>query len=51
MKEKDKLTVELTKLDPKKFDGNISEWTEFWDTFKQQFTITKVYTPWTNSTI
>ena len=29
MKEKDKLTVKLPKLDPKKFDGNILKWTEF----------------------
>ena len=34
MKEKDKLTVKLPKLDPKKFDGNILKWTEFWDTFE-----------------
>ena len=34
MKEKDKLTVKLPKLDPKKFDGNILKWTEFWDAFK-----------------
>ena len=34
MKEKDKLTVKLPKLDPKKFDRNISKWIEFWDTFE-----------------
>ena len=33
-KEKDKLTVNLPKLDPKKFDGNILKWTEFWDAFE-----------------
>ena len=31
MKEKDKLTVKLSKRNPKKFDGNILKWTEFWD--------------------
>ena len=34
MKEKDKLTVKLPKLDSKKFDENILKWTEFWDTFE-----------------
>ena len=34
MKEKDKLTVKLPKLDPKKFDGNILKWTEFWVVFE-----------------
>ena len=34
MKEKDKLKVKLPKLDPKKFDGIILKWTEFWDAFE-----------------
>ena len=34
MKENDKLTVKLPKLDSKKFDGNILKWTEFWDAFE-----------------
>ena len=34
MKEKDKLTVKLPKLDSTKFDGNILKRTELWDTFK-----------------
>ena len=34
MKEKDKLTVKLPKLDPKKSAENILKWTEFWDAFK-----------------
>ena len=33
-KEKDKLTVNLPKLDPKKLDGNILKWTEFWEVFE-----------------
>ena len=34
MKNKDKLTGKLPKLDPKKFAENILKWTEFRDAFE-----------------
>ena len=34
LKEREKLTVKIPKLDLKKFNGNILKWTEFWDGFE-----------------
>ena len=34
IKEKEKLTVKLPKIELKKFDGNILKWTEFWEAFE-----------------